>query len=242
MPTSFLDLTNALLRRLNEVEISQADFLNTRGVQSLAKDAVKSSISKINQMEFEWPFNASLHTQVLVAGQSEYGLPDDHKISDWDSFQIIQDNEVGSEYGDLEYISRNDWYVNSRDSDFSSGSKGRGVPHKVFPSHGLGYGVTPAPDKAYTLRFRYFLNYTSLVASTDTPRVPSAFDTTIVDGALYYMYMFKDNAESASATLQVFSEGVKALQSIYINHLDHISDRRVNFGGFSGGGVMGRFG
>jgi hypothetical protein len=59
---------------------------------------------------------------------------------------------------------------------------------------------------------------------------------------LYYMYMFKDNAESASATLQVFSEGVKALQSIYINQLDHITDHRVNFGGFSGGRTTGRFG
>ena len=49
--STFLDLTNQLLRRLNEVEIAQADFPSVRGVQATAKDAIKNAIAKINQAE-----------------------------------------------------------------------------------------------------------------------------------------------------------------------------------------------
>ena len=57
---------------MNEVEVSEADFANTRGVQTLAKDAVLDSIGQINQAEYEWPFNAAQHTQVLAVGQEEH--------------------------------------------------------------------------------------------------------------------------------------------------------------------------
>jgi len=46
---TYINLVNELLRRLNEVEISEADFTTTKNVQSLAKDAVNSSIREILQ-------------------------------------------------------------------------------------------------------------------------------------------------------------------------------------------------
>jgi hypothetical protein len=55
MASTFITLCNQTLRRLNEVEIAEAEFPSTRGVQSLVKDAVKAAIAKINQAEFEWP-------------------------------------------------------------------------------------------------------------------------------------------------------------------------------------------
>jgi len=64
MASTFLNLCNQTLRRLNEVEISEAEFLTVSGVQALVKDAVKSAVARINQSEFEWPFNAASHTQV----------------------------------------------------------------------------------------------------------------------------------------------------------------------------------
>ena len=69
MPSTYIDLTNALLRRLNEVEIEVADFADVRGVQALAKDAVRASIAKINAAEFEWPFNSAEHSQSLTVGE-----------------------------------------------------------------------------------------------------------------------------------------------------------------------------
>jgi hypothetical protein len=231
MPTTFLDLCNQTLRRLNEVEIAPADFAGVRGVQALAKDAVRSSVAKVNQSEFEWPFNAAEHTDTLSPGQEEYSFPADLKIVDYNSFQIQKDDSLGVGFKALRHIDRDQWYQRHRDEDYEAGASGRGVPDFVFASHGNGYGVSPVPDAAYTLKFRYFLNFTDLVNADDQTRIPSSFDTLIVDGALYHMYMFKDNPESAGVSFQAFERGLKSLQSIYINDFIYVRDRRVNFGG-----------
>ena len=75
-----------VLRRINEVELTSSEFADCRGVQALVKDAVKASIAKINQAEFEWPFNSAEHTQVLTAGQSEYRASI-FKVADYNTFR-----------------------------------------------------------------------------------------------------------------------------------------------------------
>ena len=62
MPTTYIDLCNQVLRRLNDRDRT-SDFGNVR-VQALVKDAVKASVAKINQQEYEWPFNAASHDNV----------------------------------------------------------------------------------------------------------------------------------------------------------------------------------
>ena len=140
--SSFIELTNRLLRRINEVEISPADFANTRGVQSLAKDAVKASIARINQAEFEWPFNAVSHTQTLEAGREEYSWPQYFKVADWNSFQLKKDAELNTNNRKLDFISRDLWYRDYKDADDDAESAGIGAPVYVFQSHGNGFGVT----------------------------------------------------------------------------------------------------
>jgi len=229
MPSTYITLCNQVLRRLNEVEISESDFANVRGIQSVVKDSVKSAIAKINQAEYGWPFNAAEHTQVLTAGQSEYVWPDYYKISDWSSFQIQKDTALGCDYYTLKYMERDSWYESHRDEDYSAGSAGRGKPTHVFPGHGNGFGVTPSPDKAYSVRFRYFLNYSDITAFNDVTRIPTSFDTVIVDGALYHLYMFKDNLEAAQAAFVAFERGIKDLQTLYINNYEYIRDTRVRY-------------
>ena len=229
MPSTYIDLCNKVLRRLNEVEIAADDFGSVRGVQALVKDAVKDSISRINQAEFEWPFNAAEHTQVLTAGQTEYDWPSFFKIADWNSFQLQKDDSLNTGFKTLKYIERDEWYRSHRDNDYEAGSAGRGVPEKVFDKHGSGFGVTPSPDAAYSVRFRYFMNYTDILNSTDVTRIPETFDTVIVDGALYFLYMFKDNIESAQVAYLSFEKGIKDMQGIYINSYESVRDRRVNF-------------
>lgn len=229
MPSTYIDLCNQVLRRLNEVEIAVDDFANVRGVQALVKDAVKAAVARVNQAEFEWPFNAAEHTQTLVAGQSEYTWPSYFKISDFNSFQILKDEALGSNFQSLKYIERDEWYQDHRDSDYEAGSVGRGIPSKVFPGHGNGYGVTPSPDKAYRVRFRYYMNYSDITNYNDVTRIPESFDTVLVDGALYHLYMFKDNIESAQAAFLSFEQGLKNLQTLYINNYEYVRDTRVRY-------------
>ena len=229
MASNYITLCNKVLRRLNEVEIPEADFPNTRGVQSLVKDAVKAAIAKINQAEFEWPFNAAEFTQTLTAGQTEYAWPNAFKIVDWNSFQLQKNDSLGVGYKSLGYMDRDEWYASHRDADYTAGASGRDIPTKVFPSHGNGFGVTPSPNKAYSVKFRYYLNYTDLTLFSDVTRIPQSFDTVIIDGALYHMYMFLDNMEAAATALGTFQAGLKDLQTLFINNFESIRDTRVAF-------------
>ena len=229
MPSTYLDLCNTVLRRLNEVEISASEFDNVRGVQALAKDSIKTAVSKINQAEFEWPFNAAEHTQLLVQGQEEYVWPDAFKVADWNSFQIQKNDSLNTGFKTLKLIERDEWYARHRDEDYDSGIYGRGVPDYVFASHGNGFGVSPSPNAAYSVRFRYYLNYADLTAFNDQTRIPTSFDSVVVDGALYHLYMFKDNTEAAQAAFMSFENGLKDLQTLYINNYEYVRDTRVNF-------------
>ena len=229
MPTTYLDLCNQVLRRLNEVEIVAADFPTVRGVHALVKDAVQSAIARLNQAEYSWPFNAAEHAQLLVAGQTEYTWPSNFKVADWNSFQIQKNDSLGVGYKTLKSVDRDDWYANHRDADYDAGSSGRVVPDIVFPSHGSGFGVSPSPDQAYTLRFRYYQNFTQLVNADDESRVPTEFDTVLVDGAMYFLYMFKDNVQAAQAAFLAFEAGLKSLQSIYINNYTSVRDTRIAY-------------
>tara|TARA_S200000501_G_C20837848_1_gene750226 strand:- start:154 stop:843 length:690 start_codon:yes stop_codon:yes gene_type:complete len=229
MPATYLDLSNRVLRRLNEVEMTSSDFPTTRGVQALVKDAVKASIASINQSEFEWPFNAAEHTETLVIGKEEYDWPQYFKVVDWNSFQLITVVNGSNVFEKLDYISRDEYYENYRDADNNADSAGIEKPNYVYPSHGNGFGVTPSPDAAYKVRFRYFLNYATLTLYDDQTRVPESFSSVIVDGALMHMYMFKDNVEAAQVSRLLFMEGLKNLQTLYINNFEQITDHRVNY-------------
>jgi hypothetical protein len=216
-----------VLRRLNEVELSASGFEGARGVQALVKDAVKASIASIGQSEFEWPFNAAEHSETLVIGRVDYDWPEFFKVVDYESFQVIENNGDGTnDYKKLTYIDRDEYYKKYRDDDNSAGTAGRGKPIFVFATHGSGFGVSPSPSKAYLIRFRYFLNYADLNAYNDETRIPSSFTSVVVDGALMHMYMFKDNVEAAQIAKMIFDQGLKNLQTLYINNYEYISDTR----------------
>lgn len=229
MSTTYLELTNQVLRRLNEVEITPTEFASVRGVQALAKDAVRNAISKINQAEFSWPFNAAEHTQTLVVGQEEYLWPAAFRSADWTSFQIQGDPTLGIDFQRLDFITTDQWYIRERDNDARSGVDGRGQPQFVFPSHGNGFGVSPSPDKPYQIRFRYYLSDVNLVNANDTPRVPAAYSHVIVEGALYYMYMFKDNPESTQIAAVAFQQGISEMISILVNRYNRMYDTRIAY-------------
>lgn len=231
MALRFIDLCNRTLRRLNEVEIAEPEFLTVRGIQSYVKDAVNDAVASINQAQFEWPFNAAEETGTLTVGQTEYSVPSSFQSMEWESFQIVPSDGVSQDNKRLTYIDRDVWVKDFRDKDDNAVAEGLGTPIYVFRAHGNGFGVSPAPDQAYRIQFRYYLNFSRLVDANDTTRVPDDFEKVIIDGAIYQMYLFKDNTDNAAAAYENFQLGLKALRSIYINTYERIRDTRVNFGG-----------
>ena len=47
MATTYLDLTNEVLRELNEIPLTSANFANAVGFQKFVKDAINKSIFDI---------------------------------------------------------------------------------------------------------------------------------------------------------------------------------------------------
>ena len=69
MSSSYLTLTNNVLGRLNEVQLTASNFDSARGIQTQTKEAINQSIRFINQKEFAFPFNHATETKTLTAGK-----------------------------------------------------------------------------------------------------------------------------------------------------------------------------
>lgn len=228
MTNTFRDLTNKLLRRLNESEISVSDFASVQGVHALAKDAILASVDEINQMDREWPFNSTSTSQTLTAGQEVYTWPSDFQAVDWDSFYIQKSSSPNTNTIRLRRINKDVWYRRYREIDYDSESTGVAVPRFVF-KYGTGYGVTPSPNAAYTLYYNYFSFPTRMSAYDDTTTIPDRFDWVIVDGAIYYMNLFRENESTADRMEAKFKKSMKTMRSLLINVPDKMEDTRVNF-------------
>ena len=48
-----------------------------------------------------------------------------------------------------------------------------------------------------------------LVDATDVPTIPERFRHVIIDGGMYYAYMFRDNIEMAGMSQNKFENGIK---------------------------------
>ena len=214
MSSTYLDLTNIVLRRLNQVELTPSSFASARGIHSAAKDAIIDSVRKINTQKFKWPFNFTSGTQILVPGQESYPFPTDFRSADWESF-FIQKDSVYYTTRKLSQISKNEYYRYRKSQDDNE-SLGRDIPDFVFELDALNFGVTPSPNLAYTLNYRYQLKNTEMSDFGDTCLIPNEYDYVIVDGAMYYMYMFLDNDQRAIATEKMFLDDLNYMTTILI--------------------------
>ena len=86
MSTTYLVLTNRILRELNEVEMTSTTFSSSRGIQTAVKDFVNKSIHDIYNEGAELPLLHTSTTQVLTAGDGEYSFPADMRRVDFESF------------------------------------------------------------------------------------------------------------------------------------------------------------
>jgi hypothetical protein len=231
---TFLELTNELLRKLNEVEITSTDFPSLVGIQATAKDCIKYSINEIMDAENNWSFNWVAGTQLCVQGQVEYELPADCNQPDWESFRIQKDDVLNIQTSSLKLISKDYWYERLRAADEDAGSDGRMVPEMVFMSNEgatQSFGVTPSPDLAYTVNYEYYSIHPELDLYSDTTRIPDRYKYVIIAGALKHFNFFKDNMEQGAFWTNEFQKMLSGMRVSLAPRKDDIRDTRVNFGG-----------
>ena len=70
--------------------------------------------------------------------------------------------------------------------------------------------------------YEYYRLPVDLINATDVPTVPEQFRHVIVDGAMYYAYLFRGNSQDATIVYQKYIEGIKNMKTLYINRYDYL--------------------
>ena len=113
MAESYLTLTNKVLARLNEVQLTSGNFSSARGIQVQVQNAVNEAIRYINQKEFGYPFNHATNTQVLVPGTVKYTLPSSTKHVDYNTARIVKNSTLGTSGANLSTLAYNEYIANN---------------------------------------------------------------------------------------------------------------------------------
>lgn len=240
--STYLELTNQLLRRVNEVELTASTFPSSYGVQSMAKDAIQASINEIMTASNRWPFNYRVMSQLLTIGQENYAIPNNYEYMDWYSFRIRKDDTLNVNTTNVTLMNRDELHQKLLPADLDAGVTGRGVPAFIAPDSAdvpnaggdyRGYTISPSPDKAYTLDFQAYEIINELSTYSQACRIPDRFNYVIMAGALKHFYMFRDNTEQAVAQQPLFNKALAQMIVVLVPVQDDLVDTRTNFGGMT---------
>ncbi len=238
MATSYLDLTNELLRELNEVTLTTATFAGAVGVQQHVKDSLNRGYFDIINQEPQWPFLSVAESGTTdpmygnvyvetVAGTRFYELKPsssdittDYSSIDWDNFYLTT---VGVSGETTPYTSRNlrfltteEWKDTRRVSENldDADSQNYGEPSNVIRSpDSRKFGLSPIPDKVYRVWFFAWNLPTKLTNSTDTVVFPEMYTSVLLARARYYIWQFKENPQAAAFALDDYKKGMCSMRS-----------------------------
>lgn len=259
--STILELTNILLRRLGEVELTDASFASAKGIQATAKDCVIDSISEILSRERFWSFLWHSVPIDLNPGQSFYeiepalvplGLDGNHiEAVNWKNARLFKNDDLGVDNKSLMYMTYEDYRRNLRRTDLNSFPDGRGIPSFIvstpgdyqdidgdvtitaYPSNNTGFIVSPAPDKAYRLILNVYLivNNNYRTVGGSSVEIPTRWNYVIINGALKHFYAYKDNSEQSQIWMGEFEKSISQMRNVVVPKLSDMTDTRVSYGG-----------
>ena len=242
MATTYLNLSNEVLRELNEVVLTSGNFASATGNQAFVKDAINKSIFDIANTEPQLPFFSAgvsgstdplyVNTTVAtVAGQRFYTLKDgrssittDFASIDWDDFYITTINVSGesSPYVSkgLKFLTLADWrrYYRDSENEDDANTQPYGEPKFVIKSpDGRKFGLSPIPDKVYNVHFYAFEKPTKLSAHGDTVVFPEQYTNVITARTRYYVWQFKESPQQAAFAMDDYKKALRMMKSNLIN-------------------------
>ena len=253
MATSYLDLTNELLRELNEVTLTSSNFATAVGVQGHVKDAVNKAYFDIINQEPQWPFLSAgesgevdpMYGNVYVEtviGQRYYELKassdsikDDYGSIDWDNFYVTTVGVAGETApyvgSNLRYTTNEEWKSFRRVAENLDDADAQtyGEPNRVIRSpDARKFGLSPIPDKVYRVWFYAWNLPTKFSDYNDEIVFPEMYTTVLLARARYYIWQFKDNPQAASFALDDYKKGVRSMRSNLIEPTPfYMTDDRV---------------
>lgn len=224
MTTTYLQLTNRVLQSLNEVTLTESNFGSTSdGFANEVKESINQAIFDIyTEEDIRWPFAWNETTLTTVTGTREYTPIAGASSINWSSF-VIQGDGVDISSLKLPLVDwqvyKDKWLISDLDLETDEYSKPQFVVRK--PNNGI--LISPVPDTAYTISYEYYSLPVALSDYDDTTSIPDEYTQLIVDKALYYAYMFRDNIELASMAQQRYEANVNKVRRILIPQFTRIT-------------------
>ena len=242
MATTYLEITNEVLRELNEVPLTSSNFANAKGLQAFVKDTVNKAIFDIANEEPQLPFfaaglsgtsdpfygnvtvatTAGTRWYVLKSGSSS--ITTDYASIDWDDFYLTTIGVSGESAPyvsqGLKFLNNADWKRYYRDSENADDAEtqGYGEPKFVIKSpDNRKFGLSPIPDKVYNVHFYAFEKPTALSAHGDTVVLPEQYTNVITSRVRYYVWQFKESPQQAAFALEDYKKAMKRMKSNLIN-------------------------
>ena len=227
----YLALSNRVLHSLNEVELTSANFANSKGIQTAVKEFINRSVNDIYTAELEWPFLHTDGTITTVAGTAEYALATGYKSVDVDTAYLIEASEDIKVIPYLPY-SQFTYQFRERDLDPTT-TTNRAKPDYFYLTQDDKLGLTPIPDKEYTFYYEYWANHTDLSASTDEPALPARYQDAIVARSEYYVHQLRADLQAASLKNAEYESKISRMRIDLINKPDYMRTTTVSSGSHS---------
>jgi hypothetical protein len=227
MTTTYLELVNENLSRLNQVQLNSGNFASATGFHDQVKRAVNNALRDIYAEEYFWPFLYSEQTQVLTAGTRDYAFGATIDIVDWESFYIAADGGLNVKAKKLKNIEYQEWKNHYLDKDLNLGPTEYGEPDFVYPTPDGNWGISTVPDIAYTVKYNAWLKPVDLAAFDDTMDIPDRFRQVVIDASMMYAYRFRDNEEQAQMAKRDYERGLKTMRQKLINKYHYMRSDRV---------------
>lgn len=241
---TYISMVNKLLRKINEVEVEEAQFNDVIGVTATAKDAIIDALDKIYNKKHKWPFMARIEQVMTTQNGITYAFPDDMLSVDWNSFVVMPYNTIFKGYW-LKPLNVGEYNRYFKPDDLTwitnHGGQGKGPPRFVVSqefkipgvnTRGQNFNISPPPDRMetfpgspgdqdYFITYTYFRKPTRPVNALDELDIPEEWEYVLFSRALYHMYLFYDNNERATIADADFQEGYKDMINVLLTNDVH---------------------
>lgn len=219
-------LTNRVLKAFNEVQLTAGNFDSADGFSQEVKDSINAAVFDIHTEEdVKWPWAWNTGTITTTIGEQNYTKAATATAVDWRSFFIERNDSLDIDPDSLSELDYNIWRDQFKQRDSQLTTEDYSQPSQVVRKPNNGIIFTPVPDKAYTITYEYYSIPVALSEYNDETIIPSEFDQLIVDKALHYAYMFRDNVEQASLVNDRYKDNVDKVRRILIPQFENVVPR-----------------
>ena len=229
MAYTYLEIVNLALREVNEVPLTSATFLASRGLQQFAKESVNRAYFDISNQSLKWPWlqnpvsnSADTTVRAVTQGIQWYDINFNalHLEADWNTFLITDVDPAGlsipSIVQNLPMITYDTWIAKYRIQDYLDTAQS--VPRYVIKHPSGKFGLSPVPDKNYWVEHNVSNSAIRFTLPTDVIPFPEEFSTVLIARIKYYLWLFRENKEQADFSKGEYTDGLATMKRVLLSN------------------------